>query len=114
MPPRPWRQRIEDILGAIERIETYTGGMTFDTFSADQRTIDAVVRNLEIVGEASRHVPEEVVRRYESLPWAEMRAMRNILSHAYFLVDLGIVWKTIREDLPGIEPTLRQILDECP
>jgi len=114
VPPRPWRQRIEDILGAIERIETYIRGMTFDSFSADQRTIDAVVRNLEIVGEASRHIPDEVVARYASLPWAEMRAMRNILSHAYFLVDIDIVWKTIRDDLPGIEPMLRQMLEENP
>ena len=112
MPPRQWRARVEDILDAIARIQRYTEGMDSSAFTKDQKTIDAVVRNLEIIGEASRHVPDEVRNRYPTLPWSEMRAMRNLLSHAYFLVDVGILWKTVREDLDPIAPSLRQILAE--
>jgi uncharacterized protein with HEPN domain len=112
VPPRPWRLRIEDILEACTRIRTYTDTMDLDAFAKDQRTVDAVVRNLEIIGEAASSVPEDIQLRYGDLPWAEMRAMRNLLSHAYFLVDLDIVWKTIQDDLPQIVPALQRILDE--
>lgn len=88
--------------------------MSGDAFANDQRTVDAVIRNLEIVGEAAGRVPEEVQEQHPSLPWSEMRAMRNLLSHAYFLVDLDIVWKTVCHDLPVIEPELRRILNETP
>ncbi len=114
VPRRSWRLRVEDTLQAITRIRDYVADYDLDGFCADQRTIDAVVRNLEIVGEASRHVPSEVQQRYPSLPWTEMRAMRNLLSHAYFLVDLEIVWKTVRDDLPKLEPALAEILNEEP
>lgn len=114
MPPRHWRARVEDILDAIARIQRYTEGMDSDAFAKDQKTIDAVVRNLEIIGEASRHIPNEIQNRYPALPWSEMRSMRNLLSHAYFLVDVGILWKTVRDDLGPIAPSLRQILDENP
>ena len=114
MPPRHWRVRAEDILAAIAQIHRYTEGMDFDAFAKDQKTIDAVVRNLEIIGEASRHIPEEVRKHHPALPWSEMRAMRNLLSHAYFLVDVGILWKTVREDLVPVAPSLRQILAENP
>ena len=114
MPPRHWRSRIEDILTAIGRIQNYVEDHDSDSFSKDQRTIDAVVRNLEIIGEASRHLPGEVQDRYSTLPWTEMRAMRNILSHAYFLVDVTVVWKTIQDDLSKIAPILQLILDENP
>lgn len=90
------------------------GDLDREQFFSDQRTSDAVIRNLEIVGEAVRHVPDEIQARYSSLPWSEMRAMRNLLSHAYFLVDLEIEWKTVADDLPQIEPEFRRILDENP
>ncbi len=114
MPRRSWRLRVEDTVQAIERIRGYVAALDFEGFSDDSRTIDAVVRNLEIVGEAASHVPESIQERYSGVPWSEMRSMRNLLSHAYFLVDLSIVWKTITDDLPQIEPTLRQILQENP
>lgn len=114
MPRRSWRLRVEDTLQAVRRIREYVASLDFQSFSRDQKTIDAVLRNLEIVGEASRHVPPEIQARYPTLPWNEMRAMRNLLSHAYFLVDLDIVWKTVRDDLPLIEPTLKTLLEENP
>ena len=112
MPPRPWRERIEDIIAAIERVQTYTASMDFNEFLADHRTIDAVIRNLEVIGEASGHVPEAVQERNPTIPWREMRAMRNLLSHAYFVVDVEVVWKTICDNLPEVAPALRRLLDD--
>ncbi len=101
MPPREWRLRVEDILDAIARIERYIQGLTFDQFQADEKTIDAVVRNLEVIGEAVRHL---MMASSEELPeairWADVAGMRNILVHEYFGVDLGIVWQTVITDLP--------------
>ena len=112
MPRRSWRLRVEDTLQAIDRIRGYVSALDREGFFGDQRTVDAVIRNLEVVGEAARHIPEEIQARYPSLPWNEMRSMRNLLAHAYFLVDLDVVWKTVQDDLPEIEPMLQRILDE--
>ena len=95
---------------AIDRIETYTAGMTFDAFAADQKTIDAVVRNFEVMGEAARHVDEELAQRAPDVPWDDIRDMRNILIHAYFGVDVATVWKTIVEDLPSLKANLRLLM----
>lgn len=112
VPPRAWRDRVEDIIQAVERVLTYTQSMDSDTFARDQRTIDAVVRNLEVIGEASTHIPADVQERYSDVPWREMRTMRNLLSHAYFTVDTDVVWKTVREDLPGLVASLPKVLGE--
>ncbi len=110
MPPRNWKIRITDILECIEHIATYTQDMTLGEFQADQKSIDAVLRNLEIIGEAANHVPKEVVKRYPDLPWEEMRAMRNIVIHEYFGVNLNIIWHTIQVNLPSIVDRLKEIL----
>lgn len=81
MPPRDWRLRVEDILDAIARIERYTANLSFDNFSADDRTIDAVLHNLEVIGEAARLIPDEIAKKYSPVPWEAMRGMRNILAH---------------------------------
>ncbi len=112
MPRRNWLDRISDILDAAQRIREYTDGFDLDAFTRDRKTVDAVVRNLEIVGEASARVPDDVQARYGQVPWREMRAMRNLLSHAYFDVDVGVVWKTAREDLPVVINALERILRE--
>lgn len=107
MPPRDWRLRVEDILEAAGRIETYIAGLTFEQFQADRKTVDAVVRNLEVIGEAARHF----VAIQEGLPadiaWADIAGMRNVLVHAYFGVDLGIVWHTATVDVPALAMKLR-------
>jgi hypothetical protein len=69
VPPRDWKQRIADILEAIERIQRYTRGMDLDSFSADDRTVDAVVRNITVIGEAARSVPDDVRRAHPEIPW---------------------------------------------
>jgi uncharacterized protein with HEPN domain len=110
VPPRDWRLRLEDIVKAAGSIEVYVRDMTFEAFCADQKTVDAVVRNLEVIGEAARHVPDEVRRRFPEVAWADMSDMRNVLVHEYFGVDLPILWKTICSDLPPVVPILKAIL----
>lgn len=84
MPRRNWRLRAEDIRQAILTIQRHVQGMTFEEFSADAKTRDAVAHNLTLIGEASRHIPDDMLARYPEIPWAEVRAMRNALTHEYF------------------------------
>ncbi|MDQ7030175.1 MAG: DUF86 domain-containing protein [Ardenticatenia bacterium] len=114
MPHRDWRLRIHDIIEAIEKILRYTEGMTFEEFARDERTVDAVIRNFTVIGEASRHIPQEIEQRYADVPWQEMRGMRHILVHEYFGVSMQILWHTIKHDLPPLLPKLRSVLKENP
>ena len=85
--------------------------MKFTEFEDDEKTIDSVLRNLEIIGEASRHVPREIKNRYSDIPWMEMYTMRNIVIHEYHGVNLSIIWQTVTEDLPALIPQLKEILE---
>lgn len=111
MPRREWTIRIEDVIAAVDRILGYTDGMDRAAFKADQRTIDAVVRNLIVIGEAAGHVPEEVVAASPQIPWARMRGMRNFVVHEYFGIDVDVLWDTITVNLPALLPALREMLD---
>jgi len=110
---REWKLRLEDILEAIATIDRYATGMDYEAFRADSKTVDAVVRNLEIIGEAARHVPDAIRKRYSDVPWARMRDMRNVLIHEYSGVSVSIVWQTVRDDLPPLVPLLRRILEQA-
>ena len=110
MPSRVWRFRIQDILECISRIDSYTAGMSYQSFRENQMVIDAVVRNLEIIGEAANNVPTEVQQRHPDLPWIEMRGIRNLLIHEYFGVSVEIVWKTVLENLPPVAKRLQELL----
>ncbi len=114
MATRDWRIRIEHMLEAIAKIGRYTRGLTYDELSADEEKVDAVLRNFITIGEAVRHVPDEVRARYASVPWRLMVDMRNVVIHAYPDVDLGIVWDTMQNDLPTVAPLLREILEREP
>ncbi|HXV21826.1 MAG TPA: DUF86 domain-containing protein [Desulfuromonadales bacterium] len=94
----------------MDRIAEYTAGMSYEAFLGNRLVIDAVVRNLEVIGEAARHIPDDVQTRFPHVPWVEMKGMRNILIHEYFGVSLEIVWKTVQENLPPVEPKLRELL----
>lgn len=111
MPPREWKFRIHDILNCIGKIERHTKGMTFADFEQDDKTIDAVLRNLEIIGEAARHISRELQADHPEIPWAEMQAMRNIVVHEYHGVNLKIIWQTVKENLHPLKPLLRKILE---
>ncbi len=108
---RNWRMRVEDILVCIGKIKTYTHNMTYEQFSADDKTVDAVIRNFEIIGEAASHIPLEIQDQYPHLSWLEMRGMRNIIAHEYFGVSLSIIWHTAENDLPKLEKELLNLLE---
>ena len=107
---RVYADYLEDILDAIQKVAKFIEGMTFDQFASDDKTAFAVIRALEIIGEATKHIPEEVRRNYPRLPWREMAGIRDKLIHEYFGVNLEVVWKTATEDLPKLEPEIRLIL----
>ena len=111
MPRRRWRQRIEDILEAAARIAQVTAGRDETAFCADRMAVDAVCMNLIVIGEASRHIPDDIAQAHPALPWAEMRDMRNLIAHEYFGISPQIVWRTAVVHVPGIVPRLQALLD---
>ena len=112
MSSREWNFRIQDILNAIDKIDRYLEGMTLTEFKKDELVIDGVVRNLEIIGEASKNLPLSMRRIHSNIPWKEMNGMRDVLIHRYFGVDIKIVWHTAKKSLPSIREHLEQLLQE--
>jgi uncharacterized protein with HEPN domain len=112
MSSREWLFRLEDILDALEKIQEYTRDLDQKKFALDQRTIDAVIRNLEIIGEAARHIPDFVVQDQQDVPWKYMRDMRNLLIHEYFCIDTSIIWETVLNDLPPLKDRLKKLKQE--
>jgi uncharacterized protein with HEPN domain len=84
--------RVEDILTCVEKIKKYKRGMSYKQFYEDGKTVDAVIRNMEIIGEAAWFIPLEIQEKYPELAWLETRGMRNIMAHEYFGVSLPIIW----------------------
>ena len=85
----------DDILMAIDRILEYTQGYDFISFKRDYKTVDAVIRNFEIIGEAAKNIPNEIKEQHSEVPWVEMYSLRNRISHAYFGIDYEIIWDII-------------------
>jgi uncharacterized protein with HEPN domain len=109
---REYRLYIQDILDAIEKIEEFAGFLTYDGFLNDDKTRSAVVRKLEVIGEAAKNVPESIKHKHEAIPWKEMAKMRDKISHDYFGVDYEIVWKVLKEKLPPLKPRIQKVLAE--
>lgn len=104
------RDYLEHMLDAVGQILQYTSGKTFEEFARNRLLQDAVIRNIEILGEASRKLLDtvpEAVSKYPSIPFAAIYAMRNQLLHGYFTVDLDVVWKVIERDIPALQRSLR-------
>ena len=101
---------LEDILEAIRKIEKYIGHFSFNAFSDDEKTVDAVIRNFEIIGEASKKIPEETKKKYNDIPWQEMSGLRNILIHEYFGVDKAVIYKTVKDYLPELKNKIKKII----
>lgn len=112
MSPRQWQFFIEDIINAIEKIQQYSAGMERSAFRTDGKTQDAIERKLIVIGEAASHIPSNIVQKYSSIPWREMRDMRNFAVHAYWGVKPEVVWDTVQRDLPSLLPMLRQIFQD--
>ena len=103
---------LNDIFSAIEKVELFTQGMDFEHFADDDKTVFAVVRALEIIGEASKKVPKSVKDCYPNVAWQEMAGIRDKLIHEYFGVKLEVVWKTVQKDLPELKPLIERIIEE--
>jgi uncharacterized protein with HEPN domain len=102
---------LEDMLSAIDQIEKYLEGISFEDFCHDQMRQDAVVRRLEVIGEAARFLSEDFRSRYPQIPWQDIIGMRHKLAHDYFEVDLRVVWDTVQFDLPQLKLWLQEILE---
>jgi hypothetical protein len=109
---RDFEVYLEDIISAIDSIEAYTKGLTYEGFVDDKKTVDAVIRNFEIIGEATKQVSLSIRREYPEVPWRYMAGMRDKLIHGYFGVQLDVVRKTIKERLPSVRVLMIQVLAE--
>ncbi len=101
---------LEDIYSSIQKMEKYIKGMTFDDFEKDNKTIDAVIRNLEILGEASKNLSPITRKQTPDIPWRSMIAVRNKVIHEYFGIDYEILWRTIKDDLPAVKKVIKLLL----
>ena len=110
MSKRDPRLFMTDVLDAIEKIERYTAGLTFDQFEANEMVLDAVVRNLEIIGEATRYIPATLRERYTQIEWSRVVGFRNIVIHTYFAVDVEIVWTIATQRLAELKDVLTEML----
>jgi len=104
-----YRDFISDIIESIQDAIEFTKDITFDQFILDKKTIKATIRCLEVLGEASKNIPDEIKDQYQSIPWKRMTGMRDKLIHDYFGVDLEKIWLTIKNDLPSLYKDLQII-----
>ncbi|MFZ4450789.1 HepT-like ribonuclease domain-containing protein [Salibacterium aidingense] len=99
-------------MDCINKIEEYTSGVSFAEFDKNQLLIDAVIRNLEVIGEAAKYIPQDIREQYSLIPWKNIIGLRNILIHEYFGIDERIVWEVVTVDLMNIKPLLEQLIRE--
>jgi len=110
MKKKSYKIFTEDILGSVSKIERYIKSLDYNKFVKNDMVVDAVIRNLEIIGEAARNIPENVRKLYPEIPWERMIGLRNIVIHEYFGVDENILWEIIKKDIPKLKIKLEEIL----
>jgi len=103
---------IEHILESIERIEDYTKEITKDQFVNSGKTQDAVIRRIEVIGEAVKNIPDEIKEKYSGVPWRRITGMRDILIHEYFGVDLELTWKVVKEDVVDLKKKISKVKED--
>lgn len=112
MPSRDLRLFLADILEAIDKVERYTAGLSSEAFEENDMVVDAVVRNLEIIGEAARQISPQIRERYTGIDWVAVIGFRNVVIHEYFDVDVDIVWTIATQRLDKFREIVQQILDD--
>lgn len=110
--PREFKVYLDDILESISRIEIYTEKMSYDDFAKNELVTDGVIRNLEIIGEAVKKLPDDVKRKYPEVEWKKIAGLRDILSHQYFGVNLRIIWDVVINKNPHLKVSVKKIRDD--
>jgi uncharacterized protein with HEPN domain len=110
--PRDFNFYLDDILESINRILEYSAGQGFETFAEDRKTVDAVVRNLEIIGEAARNLPDDVKEAMTGIQWKKIIALRNILTHEYFGINKQIVWDVVQTKLNPLKSACEKVMKQ--
>ncbi len=108
---RDYKVYLEDIIEAIGKIRTYTAGLSADSFAADNKTLDAVLRNLEVIGEAVKCIPDDIRLQHPHVEWKKMAGLRDILIHQYFGIDADIIWDVVQNKLPELERQIRDAVE---
>jgi len=101
---------LEDMLLSMERIEEYLGGLEFNQFLITHLVVDGVIRNFEIIGEASNKIPPEIQNKYPEIPWKKMYGLRNMIIHEYFGIDHELIWEIAKNNLPQNRNDLQKII----
>jgi uncharacterized protein with HEPN domain len=111
---RDYLDFIQDILDSLRDAQAFIDGFTFERFIQDKRTVNAVIRSLEVIGEAAGKIPPEIQSQYPLIPWKRMTGMRNKLMHEYFGVDYSIIWTVVKEELPPLLPQFESMRQRLP
>ena len=109
---REWRFYVRDMLEFGEKVLAYTEGLDQDAFVSDERTYDATLRNIELLGEAATNIPEDVQDAHPAIPWHAIKGVRNRLAHGYLDISDSVIWSIVEDAIPELLPHLRTILDE--
>jgi len=101
---------LEDMLQSMERIEEYLGNLDFKEFKMSFMVVDAIIRNFEVIGEASKNIPNEIQEKYPEIPWKKMYGLRNLIAHEYFGIDYEMIWEIAKNNLPQNRTDLEYII----
>lgn len=110
--PREYKAYLRDILEAIRKIERYSEDISFEEFVDDELIQDGIVRNLEIIGEAVKYIPEDAKKDYPEVEWRKIAGLRDILIHAYFGIDVEVIWDIVKNKIPNLKEKIEKILSK--